>query len=227
MLSEVTGQLQPPQPELNQQALDSHRAGFQLAFHAIEENTVESAISALENISVHHRLFGQRHRIEHCSECPPHLLERLATLPVTVVTQPPFLYYSGERYLATVTASQIPWLYRIGSFLNSGLPVAGSSDSPVVPNNPLVGIYAAVTRKAESGQELLPEERISVGQAMALYTVNAACASFEEDIKGTIALGKLADIVVLSDDPTRVPPEQIKDIKVEMTIIGGEVVWED
>ena len=87
-------------------------------------------------------------------------------------------------------------------------------------------MYAAVTRKAESGQELLPEERISVGQAIALYTVNAACASFEEDIKGTIAPGRLADIVVLSDDPTRVPQEQIRDIKVEMTIIGGKVVWE-
>lgn len=226
MLSEATGRLQPPQPELNRQAFDIHRAGFRLAFHAIEENTVEAAITALEYISEHGRLFGRRHRVEHCSECPPRLLERLASLPVVIATQPPFIYYSGERYLATVSASQIPWLYRIGSFLKSGLPVAGSSDSPVVPNNPLVGIYAAVTRRAESGQELLPEECISAGQAMALYTINAARASFEEDIKGSIAPGKLADLVVLSDDPTRVPPEQIKDIKVEMTIIGGEVVWE-
>jgi len=96
----------------------------------------------------------------------------------------------------------------------------------VVPNNPLVGIYAAVTRLAESGQQLLPQECISAKQALAMYTTNAAYASFEEDIKGSITQGKLADMVVLSNDPIKSPPEQIKDITVEMTIIGGEVVWE-
>ena len=215
-----------PTAERNQLALDCHRAGFQLAFHAIEESIVEAAIEALEYADGHLPVTGRRHRIEHCSECPPHLLERLSKLGAVIVTQPPFIYYNGERYLATVPASQLPWLYRIKSPLESRLVVAGSSDSPVVPNNPLVGIYAAVTRKAESGQVLLPEEAVSPSRALAMYTVNAAYASFEEDIKGSIAPGKLADMVVLSDDPTQVPPEQIKDIKVEMTIIGGEVVWE-
>jgi hypothetical protein len=143
-----------------------------------------------------------------------------------VVTQPPFLYYGGERYLVTVPSDQLRWLYRIKSFLNDGLIVAGSSDSPIVPDNPLVGIYAAVTRQAESGQQLLPRECISANQALAMYTINAAYASFEEGIKGSLTQGKLADIVLLSDDPTKTPPEQIKDIKVEMTIIGGKVVWE-
>ena len=226
MLSEATGELQPPLAELKHLVLDCHRAGFQLAFHAIEEETVEAAISALEYVDSHLTIAGRRHRIEHCAECPPYLLERLSKLGIIVVTQPPFIYYSGERYLATVAASQLPWLYRIKSPLDSGLIVAASSDSPVVPNNPLVGMYAAVTRKAESGQELLPEEGVSASQALAMYTINAACASFEEGIKGSITPGKLADIVVLSDDPARVPPEQIKDIRVEMTIIGGEVVWE-
>lgn len=226
MLSEASGQVQPPEEELNLLVLDCHRAGFQLAFHAVEENAVRAAISALEYADSQLPVVGRRHRLEHCSECPPQLLERLSKLGVVIVTQPPFIYYGGERYLATVAASQQPWLYRIKSPLESGVIVAGSSDSPVVPNNPLVGIYAAVTRKAESGRELLPEEGVSAGQALAMYAVNAARASFEEDIKGSITPGKLADIVVLSDDPTRVPPEQIKDIKVEMTIIGGEVVWE-
>jgi len=226
MLSEVTGQLQPLQSELNQQALNSHRAGFQLAFHTSEKSTIAAVITALEYAHSHLPLAGRRHRIEHCSECPPHLLERLSKLHAVVVTQPPFLYYSGERYLATVPAHRLPWLYRIKSLLNAGLIVAASSDSPVVPNNPLVGIYAAVTRQAETGQQLLPEECIPASQAMAMYTVNAAYASFEEDIKGSVTPGKLADIVVLSNDPTRSPPEQIKDIKVEMTLIGGKVVWE-
>jgi predicted amidohydrolase YtcJ len=219
-------EVQPDQPELNQLVLECHRAGFQLAFHAVTESTVAAAISALECVVNHSPVKGRRHRIEHCGECPPYLLERLKKLGAVIVTQPPFIYYSGERYLATVPESQLPWLYRIKSPLKSGVIVAGSSDTPVVPFNPLVGVYAAVTRRVESGQVLLPEECITVNQALALYTVNAAYASFEEDIKGSISLGKLADMVVLSDSPTRVPPEQIKDIKVEMTIIGGKVVWE-
>jgi len=226
MLNESTGQLYPIQPELNQQVFHAHQAGFQLAIHAIQESTVEAAITALEYANSRLPQAGRRHRIEHCAECPPQLLERLSRLQAAIVTQPPFLYYSGERYLAQVPASQLKWLYRIKSPIDSGMIVAGSSDSPVVTNNPLVGIYAAVTRQAESGQCLLPEERVSSKEALALYTVNAAYVSFEEGIKGSIAPGKLADMVVLSHDPVDSPPEQIKDIKVEMTIIGGKVVWE-
>jgi predicted amidohydrolase YtcJ len=219
-------EVQPDQPELNRLALDCHQAGFQLAFHAIAENTIVAAVAALEYVNQHSPVFGRRHRIEHCSECPPYLLEQLKKLGVIIVTQPPFIYYNGERYLATVPESQLPWLYRIRSPLARGVVVAGSSDAPVTPVNPLMGIYAAVTRKAESGQVLLPEECVTVNQALALYTTGAAYASFEEDIKGSITPGRLADMVVLSDDPNKVPPEKIKDIKVEMTIIGGKVVWE-
>jgi predicted amidohydrolase YtcJ len=221
MLNEATAQ-----PELDQLAFSAHQAGFQLAIHCLEPGAVDAAIAALEYINNQMPIAERRHRLEHCAECPPPLLKRLSRLKAMVVTQPPFVYYSGERYLATIPSAQIRWLYRIKSFLDSGLVVAGSSDSPVAPDNPLVGIYAAVTRRAESGEELSPEEGISAKQALAMYTTNAACASFEEDIKGSITPGKLADMVVLSDDPLKSPPEQIKDIRVEMTILGGRVVWE-
>jgi len=227
LLNEATGQLQPPQPELNRQALDAHRTGFQLAIHCIEPGTVEAAIAALEYIASQSPLAGRRHRLEHCSECPPELLERLRKLEAMVVTQPPFVYYSGERYLATLPPDRQRWLYRIKSLLDGGLVVAASSDSPVAPDNPLVGIYAAVTRRAQSGQELLLQEAISAQQALAMYTINAARASFEEGVKGSIAQGKLADMVVLSADPLKSPTEQIRDIRVEMTIIDGKVVWGD
>jgi predicted amidohydrolase YtcJ len=226
MVTKATGELNPPFEELKQLALESHQAGFQLAFHAEEEEVVAAVIETLEYIDRHSPVVGRRHRIEHCSECPPYLLERLKKLGVVIISHPASLYYNGERYLATVPESQLPWLYRIRSPLESGLIVAAASDAPVMPVNPLVGICGAVTRKAESGQVLLPEECITVEQALSLYTTGAAYASFEENIKGSITPGKLADMVVLSDDPTRVPPEKIKDIKVEMTIIGGEVVWE-
>ena len=222
----VMPEVQPEQLELNQLALDCHKAGFQLAFHAIAEETIAAAITALEYVNKHSSIMSRRHRIEHCGECPPALMERIKKLGLVIVTQPPFIYYNGERFLATVPQSQLPWLYRIKTPMEKGLIVAGSSDAPVVPANPLVGIYAAVTRRVESGQVLLLEERITVEQALKLYTANAAYASFEEKIKGSLSPGKLADIVILSDDPTRIPPEKIKDIKVEMTIIGGKVVWE-
>jgi len=227
VINETAGKLQPPQEELNKQALDSHRAGFQLAIHCIEPSTVEAAITALEYIAGKSSVIGRRHRLEHVSECPPDLLERLGRLKAMVVTQPPFIYYSGERYLATLPPERQRWLYRIKSFLNSGLVVAGSSDSPVVPDNPLIGICAAVTRRAESGQEVLPEEAVSPQQALAMYTTNAAYASFEEKLKGAIALGRLADMAVLSNDPLKSPPEMIKDIRVEMTILDGKVAWQD
>jgi predicted amidohydrolase YtcJ len=226
LVNETTGRLQPPPEELNRQALESHRAGFQLAIHCIEPGTVAAAISALEYVAGKSSIAEQRHRLEHCSECPPELLERVVKLKAAVVTQPPFLYSSGERYIATIPSERRRWLYRMKSFLDAGLMVAGSSDSPIAPDNPLLGICAAVTRKAETGQQLLPEEAISAEQALAMYTINAAYASFEEDIKGAVAPGKLADVVVLSADPLKAPPELIKDIKVEMTIIDGKMVWE-
>jgi predicted amidohydrolase YtcJ len=218
--------IHPSQPELNEMVLNIHRLGYRAAIHAIRYETVETAVNAIEYALGEIPVDDHRHRIEHCSECPPHLLDRIKKLGIVVVTQPPFLFYSGERYLATVPTDRQPWLYRIKSMMEAGIPVAGSSDSPIVDDNPLTGIYAAVNRLASSGEVVLPGESISVKKALEMYTRNAAYASFEEKEKGTLCEGKLADLVLLSDDPTAVPPEQLKDITVDMTIIGGEVVWD-
>jgi predicted amidohydrolase YtcJ len=226
VLSEMSGHLNPPREELNRQVLEAHRDGYQLAIHAVQPSTVEAAIAALENARRQMPRKNTRHRIEHCAECPPALLERLEKAGALVVTQPPFIYYSGERYLALVPPERQPWLYRFKSFLESGIVTAGSSDSPIAPVNPLAGIYAAVTRQAISGQSVRPEECISARQALEMYTVNAAYASFEEGIKGSLTPGKLADMALLSDDPLQVPAEKILDIRVEMTVIGGEIVRE-
>lgn len=226
VITQTAGRLHPSLEELYNLALKCHRNGFQLAFHAEEEDVIDAVIKTLEYVNGILPVTGRRHRIEHCAECTSSLLKRLPGLGVVIVNQPPFIYYSGERYLATVAPDILPWMYRIRAPMESGLIVAGSSDTPVVPLNPLAGIYAAVTRKTASGHLLLPEEAVSPLQAIEMYTVNAAYASFEEDIKGSIAPGKLADVVILSGDPTQVSPEEILDIKAEMTIIGGEVVWE-
>ena len=225
-IDETRGRLNPPQEELNEDVMLGHRAGFQVAVHAIEESTVEAAATALEYALREVPVEGHRHRVEHCSVCPPHLLQRLTGVNAMIVTQPAFIYYSGERYCAEVAATQLPWLYRTRSFLASGLRTAAGSDAPVVPPNPLVGIYAAATRRAENGEVVSAQEAVSPGEALWMYTAGAAHASFDEASKGTIEVGKLADLAVLSADPTTTPLEELREITVEMTILSGEVVWE-
>ena len=225
-LDEVRGRLNPSKEQLNEGVLRAHREGYQVAIHAVEESTVEAAASALEYCLQGAPKADHRHRVEHCSVCPPELLKRLRDVNAVVVTQPAFIYYNGERYLEEVPDTQLPWLYRTRAFLESGLGPAASSDCPVIPCDPLVGIYAAVTRQAESGRVLSPEEAISPEEALAMCTLGGANASFEENVKGSVEVGKLADLVVLSADPTGVAPDEITEIQVEKTVMGGEVVWE-
>ena len=226
MVTQSSGVLHPSFDELKAIALAVHLAGFQLAVHAEEESVIEAVIDVLEYVNDISPVKGRRHRIEHFTEGNPGLLQRLPVLGVVIVNQPPFIYYSGERYLATVSPDILPWMWRIKAPMESGVVVAGSSDTPVVPLNPLSGIYAAVTRKTAAGQDFFPEEKVAPQQALEMYTTNAAYSAFEENIKGSITSGRLADLVVLSDNPATVNPEQIKDIQVDMTIIGGEIVWE-
>jgi len=108
-----------------------------------------------------------------------------------------------------------------------GVLVAGSSDSPVVGPDPLMGIYSAVTRRAETGERLPSREKIDMLNALKMYTVNAARATFDERLKGSITPGKLADMVLLNKDPTTLSPNQVNTLKVVMTIINGEIAWMD
>jgi predicted amidohydrolase YtcJ len=226
ILDETTGRLRPVQSELNEMVLKIHHSGFQACLHAVGEKTVEAACSAIEYALKKLPKLDHRHRIEHCSVCPPSLAKRLAGCGITVVTQPSFTYYSGDRYLRTVPAEELKHLYPIGTLLKSGVKVAGSSDCPIAPANPLVGIYAATSRMTETGERILSEEKVRPEEALRMYGETAARAIFDEKVIGSISPGKLADLVVLNEDPTKVPVDEIKNIKVEMTILNGEIVWE-
>jgi predicted amidohydrolase YtcJ len=225
VLDETTGKLYPSPEVLNGLVLSIHKTGLQVAIHAIEETTVEAACNALEHAQKISPRSNHRHRIEHCSVCPPDLARRIASLGGMVVTNPAFVYFSGERYLKTVPSHQLKYLYPIRTLMKNGILVAAGSDAPVAPVDPLAGVYGAVTRKAQSGVVVLAEEAIAPHEALRLYTEFAARSSFEEDLKGIIAPERLADLVVLGDDPTAVPIEEIKEIPVEMTILDGEVVY--
>ncbi len=225
IIHRATGWITPSQEELNEKVLSLHRLGFQVAMHAVEEITIEAAYQALKGALQTVSRANHRHRIEHCSVCRPTMAKRLSRLGVTVVTQPTFIYYNGDRYLKTVPAEQIEHLYPVATFLKAGLKVAAGSDCPVVPSNPLSGIYAAVSRMTETGQCIAPEQGIAIERALYSYTEGAAYACFEENSKGSVTQGKLADLVVLNGDPTKVSIDEIPELEVKMTILGGVIVW--
>jgi hypothetical protein len=226
MVEETTGQLHPPQPKLEEMVQKIHDADLQAALHVMEIRSIEAASTAIKLALRISPKPDHRHRLEHCSPCPPELAKKLAPLGVTVVATPAFLYYHGSRYLRTIPSEEIPFLYPLGTLKKHGIHMAAGSDSPMAPLNPLIGIYAATSRKTETGEDIGEEERINTLEALKLYTIQAAHASFEETIKGSISPGKMADLVVLNEDPTLLPSERIKDLQVETTILGGEVVWE-
>jgi predicted amidohydrolase YtcJ len=226
IIDETTGHLHPIQAELNEMVLRIHQAGFQGCLHAVEEKAVEAACSAIEYALKKFPKSDHRLRIEHCSVCPPPLAKRLAEFGIMVVTQPSFIYYSGDRYLQTVPVEELKHLYPIRTLLKKGVKVAASSDCPIAPANPLIGIYAACSGMAETGEKVLSDEKVTPEEALRMYGENAARATFDEGMKGSISPGKLADLVVLNGDPTKVPIDEVKDIKVEMTVLNGEVVWE-
>jgi len=226
VLNQTRGPLHPPKEQLEPSVLRAHKAGYQVAMHAFDLFTISAAIDAVENAVNQCPREDHRHRVEHCAICPKELIQRLKENHMMVATQPSFLYYGGERYLKTIPEGIIDMFYPVEAFKQAGLGPAASSDSPVVPSNPMMGIYAAVTRKTDGGAVLSPGERVSPLDALKMYTEIAAYSSFDEDTRGTISVGKLADLALLSADPAAVPQEEIKDIKVNMTIVGGHVVWQ-
>ena len=226
MVDRVTGSLEPSQEELNEIIASVHAAGFQAAMHAIEEPVVEAAIEGIAYARSLHPRSDYRHRIEHCSVCRPALLEKLADLGCMVVTQPAFLHYEGERYLKTVAADDLENLYPVGAMAAGNLRTGFGSDFPIVDPNPMVGIGAAVTRRTEDGRRV-PGKETDLLQAIKMQTLEAAAGNFEENLKGSISPGKLADFVLLSEDPFSVFPDRIKDIRVSLTVLGGRIVYGD
>jgi len=182
-----------------------------------------SAVQSIADALCRNPRPDSRHRIEHCSVCGPALIEKLADLECMAVTQPAFLHYEGGRYLKTVPAEDLENLYPVGAMHERNLRTGFGSDFPIVDPDPLVGIGAAVTRRTEGGS-WVPGKGTGLYQALRMQTLEAAAANFEENIKGSISPGKLADFVLLNEDPFAVPESRIKDIEVCMTVLGGRIV---
>jgi len=192
-------------------------AGFQPLLQAMGDKAVEMALKVIEQSSVKNARF----RIEQAALLNEKLIERLKRQNLVITIQPrvivtEFSVWSATRHLGVKRAS---WLHPLKTLIESKIKVAGGSDCPMEPLNPILGIKDLVLR------ENFPEQRISVQEALNLYTIDAAYCSCEEEIKGSIEEGKLADLTILSEDPLTIPLNRIKKVSVEMTIVDGQIIF--
>ncbi|WNI15390.1 amidohydrolase [Actinacidiphila sp. ITFR-21] len=214
------------QDELDDIVWRGHSNGWQMAIHAIGDRAIDMCLDAYESALRRAPRPDHRHRIEHCGVMRQDIIERMARMGVIPVSQPPFIAEFGDGFLRHLGPERCRLTYPLGSLLRAGIPVAGSSDSPVSSYQPLIGIQAAVTELTANGDPFAPAEALTFDEALALYTRNAAHASFDEKKKGSVTVGKYADLTVLRDDPRTVPATTISQIGVAATILGGEIVHE-
>ena len=219
------GILTMSQEEIHEVVEDAHRHGFQIGIHANGDVTIDMVLNAYERVQREWPRPDPRHRIEHCSLVNPGLLERIkaaGAIPTPFYT---YIHYHGNKWLE-YGQDKMRWMFAHRSFLDYGIPVAPASDYMPGPYEPLMAIQSMVTRKDFEGRVWGPNQRIGVDEALTICTFNGAYASFEEGIKGSITAGKLADFVMLAQDPHTVDPDRIKEIPVVRTVVGGETMHE-
>src|SRR5262245_31373561 len=201
----------------------AHRAGWQVATHAIGDRAVATVLDIYGDALAAYPRADHRHRIEHCGVCRPEDVRRLAALGVIPVPQGHFIGEIGDGMLAALGPERSRWCYRQRSFLEAGIRLPGSSDRPVVLGAPLLGIHDMVNQKTASGRPFNPAEALTAEEAIRCYTLSSAYAAFREDELGSLEPGKLADFAVLSADPTAIAPEGIGSIEVLATVVGDSV----
>jgi predicted amidohydrolase YtcJ len=201
-----------------------HDAGLQACVHTNGDREIDMVLDAFEAALKQSPRENHRHRLEHCSVVNERIVGRIKQLGL-VVAPHSYIYEHGDK-MDNYGQWRWKWMHANRSFLDAGIPIGGTSDFPVSTAEPLLHLQDMVTRTSAEGKVYGPEQRTTLEQALAVWTLGGAFASFEERVKGSIEPGKLADFVVLAADPARVDPLAIKDIAVEMTAIGGQVVYE-
>ncbi|HCA81151.1 MAG TPA: amidohydrolase [Bacteroidetes bacterium] len=203
-------------------------AGLQLSIHAIGDSGNSIALDLFESIAKLNPAWDRRFRIEHAQHIAPKDFKRFASLGVIASVQPYHAIDDGRWAEKRIGHERCKTTYPFRSFLDQGATLSFGSDWTVGPLNPLLGVYAAVTRRTTDGANpngWFPEQKITVQEAIKAYTMSNAYAVFEEQEKGSITPGKLADLIVLSDDILAMDPAKIESVNVEMTVLGGKVVY--
>lgn len=215
------GELIYSQETMDKFILEANRAGLQIAVHCESDRSIEQVLWAMEKALRDFPRTDHRHRIEHFELPTYNQIERMAKAGVMASMQPAFFpVFIGQEnmeiYESFLGEARLRRVHPYRTILDHGIPICGGSDSPVTPYDPLAGIQAAVNHPNA-------DERVSLHEALEMFTVTAAWSAFEEKDKGTIEPGKLADLVVLSDDPFAVDNQKIADIKIEQVFVGGQV----
>jgi predicted amidohydrolase YtcJ len=218
------GILTMTQQEIHDAVEDAHRHNWQVSIHANGDVTIDMVLNAYERVLKNWPHPDRRHRIEHCSLVNPSLIKRIkdsGSIPTPFWT---YIHYHGEKW-KEYGDEKMQWMFCHRSFLDAGIRVPGASDYTPGPFEPLMAIQSMVTRKDYSGHVWGPNQRITLDQALTVATINGAYASYEENVKGSITSGKYADFVMLEKDPHDVDPDQIKNIRVMRTVVGGKTVY--
>ncbi len=204
-----------------------HKLGFQVSIHANGDRAIDMVLDAFERVLKKIPRKDHRHRIEHCSLLNPQRIQRIKTLGLLPVIFAAYPYYHGDKIYPAFGPERVKWLMACRSLLDAGVKIAGHSDFPASPYDPLLAIHSLVNRKTERGNPFSPNQAITVYEALRMYTIDAAFASFDEQVKGSIESGKYADLTILKDNPLKVEKEKLKEIQVVMTIVNGQIVYQN
>lgn len=213
---------------LEKWSLDADKNHLQLSVHAIGDRANSYMLDLYEKIAKENPKWDRRFRIEHSQHVRFDDIKRFSELGVIASVQPYHCIDDGVWAEKRIGKERIKYTYPFKSFLEAGVKLCFGTDWYVAPLNPLLGIYAAVTRRTLDNKNpdgWIPEQKISIEDAIKCYTLNSAYASFEENIKGSIEVGKLADLIVLSEDILSIDPIKIKDVVVDMTVFDGKIVF--
>jgi predicted amidohydrolase YtcJ len=221
---ENCGYLQYTEDELYDIFLPAHQKGYQLTVHAQGDKAIEQYLNVIERLQQEYPRQDHRHRVEHLGVCPPDLQERVRELKVIPVLNPSFPFEFGESYIHNY-GERTNYMYAAKQLIDQGIIVTAGSDAPITTANPFVSMYMAQERVTKRGTPFGQEQRVTLHDAIKMYTINAAYASKEEDIKGSIEPGKLADLAVLNTSILDRPAEDLLNVEVEMTILDGKIVY--
>jgi predicted amidohydrolase YtcJ len=214
---------------MKQNIVDADKNGLQVYIHAIGDRANATILDFYENVENVNGPRDRRFRIEHAQHLRQEDIPRFGKLKVVASMQPMHIIDDGRWAWKRLDEKRLKGTYAFRSLLDSGTVLAFGSDSPVASMNALYGMYAAVTRRTlddKNPDGWIPEQKITVDQAVRGFTWGSAYAEFQENIKGTLEVGKLADFVLISDDIFRIDPVKIRDAKVLMTVVDGIIVYE-
>jgi predicted amidohydrolase YtcJ len=204
---------------------DLNRRGWRVATHAVGDAAIDLVLAAYEKANREETIVGRRWSIEHAFIGRPDQFPRMKALGVAISAQN-HLYLAGPSLVKYWGPERAGLTTPVRSYLSAGLPVSSGTDSPVVPFPPLWTIYHFVTRDTITGGVLGADQRVSREEAIRMATINNAWLMFEERDKGSLETGKLADLIVLSENPLTCPEPKLRDAQVLMTMVGGKIVFE-